>query len=89
MTRTFVLPQIADYPKNRVIGTNSQPSVQNLSALRLNYQLSSKAMTLRTDVSHLANAGAASQWIAACPAKSSKPLPVGSLSKRSDKKTYP
>jgi len=52
-------------------------------------KLSCKAITLRTDVGHLANAGAASQWIAACPGKSSKPLPVGSLPKQSDQKTYP
>src|SRR5260370_33432007 len=52
-------------------------------------KLSCKAITLRTDIGHLANAGAASQWIAACPGKSSKPLPVGSLPKQSDQKTYP
>jgi hypothetical protein len=52
-------------------------------------KLSCKAMTDRPDVDHLANAGAASQRIAACPGKSSKPLPVGSLPKPSGQKTYP
>jgi len=37
-------------------------------------KLNSKAMTLRTEIGHLANAGTASQWIAACLGKCSDPF---------------